>query len=154
MSHLTRTAIVASVLIGFSCFGSAAAQDVAPWQEKILADNCPFGKQIVALENTANAHIAKQGSLDTISPFLVKAAALSRKCSTGTKSPYARAWYDFSWANDSFRSVTSQSDADSKWPPALKVLRLLSNSSYNDVRSAAKQSYDMARAAADKNNIR
>jgi len=144
-----------TISIILSCGATrVSAQTVAPWQEKILIDNCSQGRQIVSLEHTANSHIAKQDPLDTVSPFLAKAAALSQACAASTPSPYARDWYQFSWANDIFRSATSASDAQAKWPPAIKRLHTLAISSkYQDVKSAAQQSYDLARAAVEQSGV-
>jgi hypothetical protein len=86
--------------------------------------------------------------IDTFSQTLAKAAVLAHQCAQRTTNAYAKDWYMFEYANDSFRSVTSLSDARALWPPAVQVLRnLVAHSQYEDVRNAAKQSLDLATAA-------
>lgn len=79
---------------------ASSGQQVAPWEEKILTDNCSDGHRIVNAEHEADRHIAVQEPMDTISPSLKLAAKLSKQCSTTTKSAYAKDWYLFSYAND------------------------------------------------------
>jgi hypothetical protein len=76
------------------------------------------------------------------------------KCATVTKSPYARGWYLFSFANDSFRSATSANDAQSLWPPAVKILEDLSRrAKWADIRTAAAESLKLAKRAEEQTGI-
>src|ERR1022692_1972541 len=73
------------------------AQQVPPWEEKVLIDNCSDGQQLVDAEHVADKHIAAHDPMDSFNPSIKKAATLSKKCANSTKSLYAKDWYLFSF---------------------------------------------------------
>jgi len=147
-SVLVCAAQVLSMIIG------VGAQQVAPWEEKMLRENCSDGPNLSSLEDRADRHIAAHDSIDAIDPLLKKASRMALACSKSTADPHAKDWYLFSYANDLFRSVSSPGEAKSSWPAATKVLRDLSaNSKYSDVKSAARQSLDLAKQAEEQAGV-
>lgn len=154
ITHLTKASSLLFVICALFSATTCLAQQVPPWEEKVLIDNCADGQNIVDAEHVADKHIAAHDPMDSFNPSIRKAATLSKKCANSTKSLYAKDWYLFSFANDSFRSVTSSSEADTLWPPAIKILKDLSeHSKWKDVRKAASESLQLARQAEQQNGI-
>jgi len=131
----------------------APAQSVPPWENKILADNCAEGKQLVRLELQADQLIARNDPLDGYSVPLKAAAKVAYNCAEATNNAYAKDWYVFSFANDSFRGVSSEAEAERVWPPMVHIFSVLTRSPHNDVRQAAANALSLAQAAENRAGI-